>query len=87
MLVCLVARGHQLKAPCNQDDYQLCDTYPAALVLPAETGHDQLRRVAAFRKRGVGTDVAWTENTPGDLQEVIVNRELAELSLRIVILN
>jgi len=59
---CFVAQGHhQLKAPCNQDDYQLCDTYPAALVVPAETGHDQLRRVAAFRKRGAGREVAWTE--------------------------
>ncbi|CAK9026578.1 unnamed protein product [Durusdinium trenchii] len=40
-------------------DYQLCDTYPAVLVLPAETSHEHLRRAAAFRKHGRIPTLSW----------------------------
>jgi len=51
--------GCPWKISSANNDYQLCDTYPAALVVPAETGHDQLRRVAAFRKRGRLPTLSW----------------------------
>lgn len=31
--------------------YELCDTYPAVLVVPYRTSDDDLRRVATFRSR------------------------------------
>lgn len=47
------------KISVYNSDYQLCDTYPAVLVLPAETSHEHLRRVAAFRKHGRIPTLSW----------------------------
>ena len=32
--------------------YELCDTYPALLVVPANIPDEELKRVASFRSRG-----------------------------------
>lgn len=34
------------------EHYELCDTYPALLVVPANIPDEELKRVAAFRSRG-----------------------------------
>lgn len=34
------------------DHYELCDTYPAALVVPVTITDEELRRVASFRAKG-----------------------------------
>ncbi|XP_035382902.1 myotubularin-related protein 1b isoform X2 [Electrophorus electricus] len=39
--------------------YDVCDTYPAVLVVPANIGEDELRRVAAFRAKRRFPVLSW----------------------------
>ncbi|KAF3823773.1 hypothetical protein GH733_007241, partial [Mirounga leonina] len=39
--------------------YELCDTYPALLVVPANIPDDELKRVASFRSRGRIPVLSW----------------------------
>uniref|UniRef100_A0AAR2KMW1 Phosphatidylinositol-3,5-bisphosphate 3-phosphatase MTMR2 n=1 Tax=Pygocentrus nattereri TaxID=42514 RepID=A0AAR2KMW1_PYGNA len=41
------------------DHYELCDSYPAALVVPVTITDDELRRVAAFRAKGRIPVLSW----------------------------
>ncbi|XP_046694621.1 myotubularin-related protein 2 isoform X4 [Silurus meridionalis] len=41
------------------DRYELCDSYPAALVVPVTVTDDELRRVATFRARGRIPVLSW----------------------------
>lgn len=34
------------------EQYELCDTYPALLVVPTSISDEELKRVATFRSRG-----------------------------------
>ncbi|XP_043561048.1 myotubularin isoform X4 [Chiloscyllium plagiosum] len=52
----------------NQN-YELCDTYPPILVVPASAGDDDLRKVAAFRSKGRLPVLSWIHP---DNQAVIV---------------
>nr|XP_035950544.1 myotubularin-related protein 2-like [Halichoerus grypus] len=39
--------------------YELCDTYPALLVVPANIPDEELKRVASFRSRGRIPVLSW----------------------------
>ncbi|KAJ8367980.1 hypothetical protein SKAU_G00080080 [Synaphobranchus kaupii] len=41
------------------DQYELCDTYPATLVVPISISDEELRRVAAFRAKGRIPVLSW----------------------------
>ncbi|XP_062909891.1 myotubularin-related protein 2 isoform X2 [Mobula hypostoma] len=41
------------------ENYELCDTYPAVLVVPENVPEDELKRVAAFRSRGRLPVISW----------------------------
>ncbi|KAJ6664939.1 hypothetical protein lerEdw1_005911 [Lerista edwardsae] len=41
------------------EHYELCDTYPALLVVPANIPEEELKRVAAFRSRGRIPVLSW----------------------------
>lgn len=48
------------------NQYELCDTYPATLVVPATIPDEELKRVAAFRAKGripVSLQEQWTSFT------------------------
>ncbi|CAL1134120.1 unnamed protein product, partial [Cladocopium goreaui] len=55
--------GCPWKISALENSYQLCSTYPAVLVLPAETSDEQLQRVAAFRKRGRLPTLSWCSSS------------------------
>lgn len=55
--------GCPWKISSVNNSYQLCSTYPAVLVLPAETSDEQLQRVAAFRKRGRLPTLSWCSSS------------------------
>ncbi|XP_026550330.1 myotubularin-related protein 2-like, partial [Notechis scutatus] len=41
------------------EQYELCDTYPALLVVPANIPDEELKKVAAFRSRGRIPVLSW----------------------------
>ncbi|KAH0625184.1 hypothetical protein JD844_033394 [Phrynosoma platyrhinos] len=41
------------------EQYELCDTYPAFLIVPSNIPDDELKRVAAFRSRGRIPVLSW----------------------------
>ncbi|XP_051882752.1 myotubularin-related protein 2 isoform X2 [Pristis pectinata] len=41
------------------ENYELCDTYPAILVVPENVPEDELKKVAAFRSRGRLPVISW----------------------------
>ncbi|GCB64414.1 hypothetical protein scyTo_0009808 [Scyliorhinus torazame] len=41
------------------DNYELCDTYPAILVVPVNVPEDELKKVAAFRSRNRIPVISW----------------------------
>ncbi|XP_069746882.1 phosphatidylinositol-3,5-bisphosphate 3-phosphatase MTMR2 isoform X2 [Narcine bancroftii] len=41
------------------ENYELCDTYPALLLVPENVPEDELKKVAAFRSRGRLPVVSW----------------------------
>ncbi|KAG8508331.1 Myotubularin [Galemys pyrenaicus] len=51
--------NHHWRITFINKNYELCDTYPALLVVPYQASDDDLRRVAAFRSRNRIPVLSW----------------------------
>ncbi|ETE65674.1 Myotubularin-related protein 2, partial [Ophiophagus hannah] len=58
-IVCKGIPNESWRMTSINEQYELCDTYPALLVVPANIPDEELKKVAAFRSRGRIPVLSW----------------------------